>query len=70
LLVRRLGWRAIDTRITVDTLGTRNLRLVLTPVAEELQAVHIVSQDDCPIRTLEGFECRRRGGIGAYRDSA
>jgi hypothetical protein len=70
LLVRQLGWRAIDTTITVDTLGTRDLRLVLTPVAEELEAIHIVSQDDCPIRTLEGFECRRRGGIGAYRDSA
>lgn len=70
LVARRLGWRAIDTTIVIDTSGRHEVRLVLARVPQELQAVHIVSQDECPIRTLEGFECRRRGGIGAYRDSA
>jgi hypothetical protein len=70
LLVRRLGWRAIDTTVAIDTAGPRVLHLVLSRVAQELQAVHIVSQDECPTRTLEGFECRRRAGFGAFRDSA
>jgi hypothetical protein len=43
---------------------------VLTRLAQDLEAVHIVSQDECPATTLEGFECRRRAAIGAFRDSA
>jgi hypothetical protein len=70
LLIRRLGWRAIDTTIVVDPKSPTELHLVLASVAQDLQAVHVVSQDECPTRTLEGFECRRRAGLGAFRDSA
>jgi hypothetical protein len=70
LLVRRLGWKAIDTNVVVALRFPLQLHIVLTRLAQGLEAVHIVSQDECPSRTLEGFECRRRAGIGAFRDSA
>jgi hypothetical protein len=70
LLVRRLGWRALDTIIVVDSRSPPQLRLTLVRVAQELQTIRIISQDECPARTLEGFECRRRAGFGAFRDSA
>jgi hypothetical protein len=71
LIVRLLGWKAIDTTFVVDPKAPPpQLQLVLARVAQDLQAVHIVSQDECPTRTLEGFDCRRRAGFGAFRDSA
>jgi hypothetical protein len=69
-LIRRLGWRAVDTTIVLGANSTATVRIVMTRVPQDLLAVHIVSQDECPIRTLEGFECRRRAGVGAFRDSA
>ncbi len=70
LLVRRLGWKAIDTSVVVALKFPLQLHIVLASLAQGLEAVHIVSQDECPIKTLEGFDCRRRAGIGAFRDSA
>ena len=70
LRVRRLGWLAIDTTVVITSKSPADTRFMLAPVAQNLLAIHIVSQDECPTRTLEGFECRRRAGIGAFRDSA
>ena len=70
LLVRRLGWKALDTTVIIDPKAPLEVRLVLARLAQNLQAVHVTSQDECPTRTLEGFECRRRAGLGAFRDSA
>jgi hypothetical protein len=70
LLVRRLGWKALDTTVIVDPKAPLEVRLVLARLAQNLQAIHVTSQDECPTRTLEGFECRRRAGLGAFRDSA
>lgn len=70
LLVRRLGWNPLDTSVVVAVKTPLQLHLVLTRVAQDLEAVHIISQDECPAKTLEGFDCRRRAGIGAFRDSA
>ncbi|MFI5233731.1 MAG: carboxypeptidase-like regulatory domain-containing protein [Gemmatimonadales bacterium] len=70
LLVRRLGWKAVDTSVVVAAKVPFQLHLVLARVAQDLDAVRIVSQDECPSKTLEGFDCRRRAGIGAFRDSA
>ncbi len=70
LLVRRLGWKAIDTAFVLDARNPLELHLVMTRVAQSLEEIRIVSHDDCPIRTLEGFQCRRRAGLGAFRDSA
>ncbi len=70
LLVRRLGWKAIDTTFILDAKNPREMHFVLSRLAQSLDEVRIVSHDDCPTKTLEGFECRRRAGIGAFRDSA
>ena len=42
----------------------------MSRVAQQLEEIRIVSHDDCPTRTMEGFDCRRRAGLGAFRDSA
>jgi hypothetical protein len=70
VLARRLGWKPIDTTFILDAKHPRELRLVMSRVAQSLDEVRIVSHDDCPTKTVEGFECRRRAGIGAFRDSA
>jgi Carboxypeptidase regulatory-like domain len=69
-LIRRLGMKAIDTVIYTNAKIAVTLHLVMAQVPQALAAVHIVSQDECPTKTLEGFACRRRAGIGAFRDSA
>ncbi len=70
LLIRRLGWKAIDTTFMLDPKNPRELRFVMSRVAQSLDEIRVVSHDDCPIRTMEGFDCRRRAGLGAFRDSA
>jgi hypothetical protein len=69
MLARRLGWKAVDTSIVADANTPASLTIVMRRVAQDLASVHIVSQDECPTRTLEGFDCRRRAGLGAFRDS-
>ena len=68
--MRRLGWKAIDTTFMVYAKNPLELHLVMSRLAQSLEEIRIVSHDDCPIRTLEGFQCRRRAGLGAFRDSA
>jgi len=70
ILARRLGWKAIDTTFMLRPKYPSELRLVMSRVSQQLAEVRIVSHDDCPTRTMEGFDCRRRAGIGAFRDSA
>ncbi len=70
LLIRQPGWKAIDTTFMLDPKNPRELKFTMTRVAQNLEEIRIVSHDDCPIRTMEGFECRRRAGLGAFRDSA
>jgi hypothetical protein len=70
LLIRQPGWKAIDTTFMLDPKNPRELRFTMTRVAQALEEIRIVSHDDCPTRTMEGFECRRRAGLGAFRDSA
>ena len=63
-------WKAIDTSVFVAAKTPLQVHLVLAHLAQDLEAVHVISQDECPSKTLEGFDCRRRAGIGAFRDSA
>jgi hypothetical protein len=70
VLARRLGWKAVDTAVVAGANSVAPLTIVMQRVPQDLASVHIVSQDECPTRTLEGFECRRRAGLGAFRDSA
>jgi hypothetical protein len=69
-LVRQLGWKAIDTTFMLDPKNPRELKFTMSRVAQSLEEIRIVSHDDCPTRTMEGFDCRRRAGLGAFRDSA
>lgn len=69
LLVRRLGWHMLDTTVALEPGRDIELRISLLRIAQQLEQVLIVAHDECPNRTLEGFECRRRSGIGIFRDT-
>jgi hypothetical protein len=67
--LRRIGFLPIDTLVHIDSAGTAELRVSMRRVAQELARVLVVAPSDCPSRTLEGFDCRRRAGVGVFRDS-
>lgn len=69
VVVRRIGWVRIDTTLTLHALSRLEVDFVMSQVVQRLGAVNIISQDECPNRTMEGFECRRRAAIGVFRDA-
>lgn len=69
-LVRRPGLRPIDTSIVLVPSAVAELSFVMKRLPSILDTLRVVAAADCPTRTLEGFECRRRVGVGAFRDSA
>lgn len=69
-LVRRPGLRPIDTSVVLMPNIVVELSFVMRRLPSILDTLRVVAAADCPTRTLEGFECRRRVGLGAFRDSA
>jgi hypothetical protein len=67
--LRRIGFLPVDTVVHIDSGGTAELRVSMRRVAQELSRVLVVAPNECPSRTLEGFDCRRRAGMGVFRDS-
>lgn len=69
LMARQPGWRAQEqvVRINDDGTVTREPRFVLLRAIPTLDTLRIVSQDGCAATRFEGFECRRRAGIGQFR---
>jgi len=67
--LRRIGFLPVDTLVHIDSGGTAELLVSMRRVAQELSRVLVVAPNDCPARTLEGFDCRRRSGVGVFRDS-
>ncbi|HEV8409957.1 MAG TPA: carboxypeptidase-like regulatory domain-containing protein [Gemmatimonadaceae bacterium] len=63
------GWQPVDTAIVVAPGSTVTLNLILTRRIDALDTVRVTSQDSCEPRGFNGFECRRKAGIGAFRDS-
>ena len=67
LRARMPGWVPVDTMMTLDAHSTTVINFVLTQRATPLDTVH-VSADLCPQWTYDGFACRRRVGVGVFRD--
>lgn len=68
-LVRRPGLRPVDTSVVLVPNGIAELSFIMKRLPPLLDTLRVVATADCPTRTLEGFECRRRVGVGAFRDS-
>jgi hypothetical protein len=69
LRARMPGWQPVDTAITLASHSTTTVNFVFRYRAPALDTVRVVSTQDCPRRSLDGFECRRRAGIGVFRDA-
>lgn len=68
LMARQPGWRAQEQVVRINDDGTsREPRFVLLRAIQLLDTLRIVSQDGCAATKFEGFECRRRAGIGQFR---
>ena len=71
LRARRVGWQPADTAFVLARHSAATVNLVLTGRASALDTIRVrSSQDDCAPRNFYGFACRRRAGVGVFRDSA
>lgn len=70
LLVARLaGYRSAERAITMLDSATPELTFKLQRSSPALDSVRIASHDGCAAYDFRGFECRRRVGIGQFRNA-
>jgi hypothetical protein len=68
VMARMPGWKPQDRVVLVEDTGApRDLTFSLTRVIQLIDTLRIISQDGCAAYRYEGFECRRRAGIGQFR---
>ncbi|MBX3131787.1 MAG: carboxypeptidase regulatory-like domain-containing protein [Gemmatimonadaceae bacterium] len=68
VMARSPGWKAQEQVAMVDDGGAqRELIFAMTRAVQLIDTLRIVSQDGCAPYRFEGFECRRRAGIGQFR---
>jgi hypothetical protein len=67
IMARLPGWRATERAVTIGDAGEAELELRLSRVIQLIDTLRIVSHDGCAAYRLDGFECRRRAGIGQFR---
>lgn len=69
LTLRLVGHRQRANGIAVASTGTTRIRMQLERLPQVLDAMRVVDQNTCATTSLDGFECRRRAGIGHFRDA-
>lgn len=68
LMARSPGWKPQDRVVQIGDNGAEGeVRFSLTRTVQLIDTARIVSQDGCAAFRYEGFECRRRAGIGQFR---
>lgn len=67
IMARLLGYRPTEQAITVDDSGEARLDLRLGAAIQLIDTLRIVSHDLCTPYRFDGFECRRKAGIGQFR---
>ena len=66
--VRRIGYRLFEQPFEVRA-GAQSLVIELERYVGTLDTVRVRDQHTCDPFSLQGFECRRRAGVGFYRDA-
>ena len=69
LRARIPGWEPADTEITLAPHSAATMNFVLRPQTATLPPVRVNSVLECPRQSLDGFACRRRAGLGVFRDA-
>jgi hypothetical protein len=67
IMARLPGWRAAERAVTIGDAGQADVTFELKRVIQLIDTLRITSHDGCAAYRLEGFECRRRAGIGQFR---
>jgi hypothetical protein len=71
LRARRVGWQPADTLLILARHASAIVNFTLAGRVSSLDTIRVrTSQDDCAPRNFYGFACRRRAGVGVFRDSA
>lgn len=64
------GWQPVDTTVALAAHSEATVNFVLARKAAALAPIQVSSIRDCPRQSLDGFACRRKTGLGAYRDAS
>src|SRR5689334_5355752 len=67
LMARLVGYQPADRAINMLDNATPDVTFRLKRVVQALDTMRIVSHDGCAAYDYNGFECRRRAGIGQIR---
>jgi hypothetical protein len=71
LRARRVGWKAKDTTLVLTPHSDVSVNFTLGAHIAALDTIRVTSsQDGCAPRAFAGFACRRKAGVGVYRDAA
>jgi len=69
LRARTPGWQSADTAIALGAHSAAVINFVLPHRTAALDTVRVSSGDGCARWTFDGFDCRRRAGLGVFRDA-
>jgi len=68
---REIGWNPVDTSVVLVPHADVSLNFRFRSRAAALDTVRIIAaQGECKPRDFEGFECRRKAGLGVFIDPA
>jgi hypothetical protein len=67
IMARSVGYRAVERAITIGDEGEATLNFTLNRAVQLIDTLRITSHDGCAAFRYDGFECRRRAGIGQFR---
>lgn len=67
IMARSPGYRPVERAITVGDDGQGTLNFTLGTAIQLIDTLRIVSHDGCAAQRFDGFECRRKAGIGQFR---
>lgn len=68
LRARHVGWKPVDTTLVLAGHSDLTLNFTLGSRIGALDTVRVIAS--CPPRAFAGFTCRRKAGVGVFRDSA
>jgi hypothetical protein len=71
LRARQLGWNPVDTTVVLSPHTNISLNFRFVSRVSTLDTIRVIAtQDACKPRDFEGFECRRKAGLGVFIDPA
>ncbi len=67
IMARSPGYRAVERAVTIGDEGSVEANFSLRRAVQLIDTLRITSHDGCVAMRFDGFECRRRAGIGQFR---